>query len=129
MCRLHYQYLLQAQLREIGEQKEREMTELDEHIAQLKDQLQETKQRVALEGKYIKKEASVRVSVVQKRYKQQATALAARRANLSKPQQARASQPFALGADFAFGLLFCLKEETFRMGQSRFNFHFLKSFL
>lgn len=67
---------LQAQLREIGEQKEREMTELDEHIAQLKDQLQETKQRVALEGKYIKKEAGVRVSVVQKRYKQQATALA-----------------------------------------------------
>lgn len=46
---------------------EQQVRELDEEIAQLKDQLQETKARVALEGKYIKKDMAVTVSVTSKR--------------------------------------------------------------
>ena len=42
--------------------KEAKIIKLDEMIAQLKDQLQETKARVSDEGKYVKKEADVQVS-------------------------------------------------------------------
>ena len=42
--------------------KEAKIVKLDEMIAQLKDQLQETKARVSDEGKYVKKEADVQVS-------------------------------------------------------------------
>lgn len=52
---------------EIHAEKEERIVQLDETIFQLRDQLQETKARVALEGKYIKKEADVRVTVAAKR--------------------------------------------------------------
>ena len=55
---------LKAQLKEMAEKREVEMAELNEHIAQLKDQLQETKARVGLEGKVIKKEASVQAEAM-----------------------------------------------------------------
>jgi len=57
---------LMAKRSEIHEEKEQKVIKLDETIAQLKDQLQETKARVALEGKYIKKESDVRVAVASK---------------------------------------------------------------
>lgn len=57
---------LLVELEEVRIGAEEEITSLDEHIAQLKDQLQETKARVALEGKYIKKDAGVRVAVSKK---------------------------------------------------------------
>jgi hypothetical protein len=58
---------LMSKRSEIHEEKEEKVLKLDETIAQLKDQLQETKARVALEGKYIKKESDVRVSVATKK--------------------------------------------------------------
>lgn len=57
---------LMAKRSEIHDEKEQKVIKLDETIAQLKDQLQETKARVALEGKYIKKESDVRVAVASK---------------------------------------------------------------
>ena len=57
---------LMAKRSQIHEEKEQKVIKLDETIAQLKDQLQETKARVALEGKYIKKESDVRVAVSSK---------------------------------------------------------------
>lgn len=58
---------LQLSREEIHTEKEERIIQLDETIFQLRDQLQETKARVALEGKYIKKEADVRVTVAAKR--------------------------------------------------------------
>lgn len=63
--------LLAARLREdltlLGTDTAQQVRDLDEDIAQLKDQLQETKARVALEGKYIKKDMAVSVSVTAKK--------------------------------------------------------------
>lgn len=64
--------------------KEREIAEKTDMIAQLKDQLQETKSRAALEGKYIKKEALVRVAVAQKKCQQQTRALSDRAKELQR---------------------------------------------
>jgi hypothetical protein len=58
---------LELSREEIQAEKEERIIQLDETIFQLRDQLQETKARVALEGKYIKKEADVRVTVASKR--------------------------------------------------------------
>lgn len=54
---------LTLELADLERTTEIDIQELDEEIAQLKDQLQETKARVALEGRYIKKEADVTISV------------------------------------------------------------------
>eukprot|EP00040_Diaphanoeca_grandis_P025017 m.138180 g.138180 ORF g.138180 m.138180 type:complete len:420 (-) comp29975_c0_seq1:17-1276(-) len=69
---------LLVELEEVRVDAEDEITSLDEEIAQLKDQLQETKARVALEGKYIKKEAGVRVSVSKKQQSAENAALSER---------------------------------------------------
>jgi len=58
---------LLVELEDVRVDTEQAMKDLDEEIAQLKDQLQETKARVALESKYIKREAAVRVSVAKKK--------------------------------------------------------------
>ena len=42
----------------------------NEMIAHLKDQLQEMKAKASMEGKYIRKDAEVRVSVAQKKCQQ-----------------------------------------------------------
>eukprot|EP00041_Stephanoeca_diplocostata_P008891 m.133012 g.133012 ORF g.133012 m.133012 type:complete len:397 (-) comp17521_c0_seq1:188-1378(-) len=57
---------LKLELEDLERTTETDIQELDEEIAQLKDQLQETKARVALEGRYIKKEADVTISVASK---------------------------------------------------------------
>jgi len=56
---------------EIEQEKESQIIQLDETIAQLKDQLQQTKARVGDEGKYIKKEANVNVAVAFKKSNQE----------------------------------------------------------
>ena len=56
---------------EIEQEKESHIVQLDETIAQLKDQLQQTKARVGDEGKYIKKEANVNVAVAFKKSQQE----------------------------------------------------------
>lgn len=60
---------LQSLKQQIEEHKEDKILELDETRAQLKDQLQETKARVGDEGKYIQKEANVKVVVEHKNRK------------------------------------------------------------
>lgn len=57
---------LLVELESTSQLAENEIRELDEEIAQLKDQLQETKARVALESNYIKQDSAVRVTVAKK---------------------------------------------------------------
>ncbi|XP_046851983.1 dynein regulatory complex protein 9-like [Xenia sp. Carnegie-2017] len=57
---------LQRQLVEVRKQKEQEIQQRNEMIAHLKDQLQEMKAKASMEGKYIRKDADVRVSITQK---------------------------------------------------------------
>ena len=47
----------------------------NEMIAHLKDQLQEMKAKASMEGKYIRKDAEVRVSVTQKKCQQKETSM------------------------------------------------------
>lgn len=61
---------LQRQLLEVKKEKESEIQQRNEMIAHLKDQLQEMKAKSSMEGKYIKKDAEVRVSCTQKRCQQ-----------------------------------------------------------
>ena len=61
---------LQRQLVEVRKQKEQEIQQRNEMIAHLKDQLQEMKAKASMEGKYIRKDAEVRVSVTQKKCQQ-----------------------------------------------------------
>lgn len=61
---------LQRQLLEVKKEKESEIQQRNEMIAHLKDQLQEMKAKTSMEGKYIKKDAEVRVSCTQKRCQQ-----------------------------------------------------------
>lgn len=61
---------LQRQLIEVKKEKESEIQQRNEMIAHLKDQLQEMKAKTSMEGKYIKKDAEVRVSCTQKRCQQ-----------------------------------------------------------
>lgn len=58
---------LQRQLVEVKKEKESEIQQRNEKIAHLKDQLQEMKAKTGMEGKYIKKDAEVRVNCTQKR--------------------------------------------------------------
>lgn len=44
-------------------------------VAHLKDQLQETKAKASMEGKYIRKDAEVRVSITQKKCQQAETSM------------------------------------------------------
>ncbi len=57
---------LLVELETVAATMEQEIKDLDEDLAQLKDHLQETKARVALETKYIKNESAVRVTVANK---------------------------------------------------------------
>ncbi|XP_068686164.1 dynein regulatory complex protein 9-like isoform X2 [Montipora foliosa] len=66
---------LQRQLIEVKKDKENEIQQRNEMIAHLKDQLQEMKAKTSMEGKYIKKDAEVRVSCTQKRCQQGENAL------------------------------------------------------
>lgn len=66
---------LQRQLVEVKREKEIEIQQRNEMIAHLKDQLQEMKAKTSMEGKYIKKDAEVRVSCTQKRCQQGESAL------------------------------------------------------
>ncbi|EDO39999.1 predicted protein [Nematostella vectensis] len=61
---------LQRQLVEVKKEKESEIQQRNEMIAHLKDQLQEMKAKTSMEGKYIKKDAEVRVSCTQKKCQQ-----------------------------------------------------------
>lgn len=61
---------LQRQLLEVRKEKESEIQQRNEMIAHLKDQLQEMKAKTSMEGKYIKKDAEVRVSCTQKKCQQ-----------------------------------------------------------
>lgn len=58
---------LQRRLVEVKKEKESEIQQRNEKIAHLKDQLQEMKAKTGMEGKYIKKDAEVRVNCTQKR--------------------------------------------------------------
>lgn len=58
---------LKVQLKETSEEKDRAIFNRNDTIAELKDQLQETKARMAAEGRYQKKEAAVKVAVLQKK--------------------------------------------------------------
>jgi len=62
--------LLQKRLVEVKKEKESEIQQRNEMIAHLKDQLQETKAKTSMEGKYIKKDAEVRVANTQKKCQQ-----------------------------------------------------------
>jgi len=66
---------LQRQLGDVKKEKESEIQQRNEMIAHLKDQLQEMKAKTSMEGKYIKKDAEVRVSCTQKRCQQGENAL------------------------------------------------------
>ncbi|CAB3983797.1 IQ domain-containing G-like, partial [Paramuricea clavata] len=66
---------LQRQLVEVRKQKEQEIQQRNEMIAHLKDQLQEMKAKASMEGKYIRKDAEVRVNVTQKKCQQIETSL------------------------------------------------------
>jgi len=66
---------LQRQLGDVKKEKESEIQQRNEMIAHLKDQLQEMKAKTSMEGKYIKKDAEVRVSCTQKRCQQAENAL------------------------------------------------------
>lgn len=57
---------LLVEIETVATTMEEELKDLDEELAQLKDQLQETKARVALESNYIKKETAMRVTVSNK---------------------------------------------------------------
>lgn len=58
---------LQRQLIEVRKEKEQELQQRHELIAHFKDQLQETKAKTNMEGKYIQKSCQVAVSQTQKR--------------------------------------------------------------
>jgi len=58
---------LQRALIDVRKEREVELQKRSEMIAHLKDQLQETKAKTAMESKYIKKDAEVRVSCAQKK--------------------------------------------------------------
>ncbi|KXJ11117.1 dynein regulatory complex protein 9 [Exaiptasia diaphana] len=66
---------LQKQLVEVNKEKENEVQQRNEMIAHLKDQLQEMKAKTSMEGKYIKKDAEVRVSCTMKRCQQSENSL------------------------------------------------------
>jgi len=61
---------LQKELVEVRKERELEVQKRNEMIAHLKDQLQETKAKTAMESKYIKKDAEVRVSCAQRKCQQ-----------------------------------------------------------
>ena len=58
---------LQVELQDVKRDKEQATRDRSERIAHLKDQLQETKAKTNMEGKYIKKSAEVAVAQTQKR--------------------------------------------------------------
>jgi len=58
---------LQKSLVEVRKEREVEVQKRNEMIAHLKDQLQETKAKTAMESKYIKKDAEVRVACAQRK--------------------------------------------------------------
>ncbi|CAI8049954.1 Dynein regulatory complex protein 9 [Geodia barretti] len=66
---------LKKQLVEVKRSKEKELSELNETIAHLKDQLQELKAKTGLEEKFIKKSTQATVEIVQHRLDNSVTGL------------------------------------------------------
>eukprot|EP00730_Choanoeca_flexa_P000379 TRINITY_DN10176_c0_g1_i1.p1 TRINITY_DN10176_c0_g1~~TRINITY_DN10176_c0_g1_i1.p1 ORF type:complete len:386 (+),score=132.43 TRINITY_DN10176_c0_g1_i1:901-2058(+) len=58
---------LRQQIASVKEQKEREIQEQNELIAQLKDRKQEARVRVDMEGSYVRREAEMQVEMAEKR--------------------------------------------------------------